>query len=189
MACLVVAATVQFHQTCDKLTPYFREEWSRNIENIETCQNAPELLEKITKHAAHNNLEMDFKNTPVNPSGPNNWQTTKDEPNKEEGAEKTVKAGLRGKLKSSQHKMPPAMWAEYVKHPQCIHKLPHDIKPMRLWCASNGYCYRCYKEDCLKVTRNNNLMHEQKVENRKKVHGHSHTRRLHPKKKSRSKTR
>ena len=103
MACLVVAATVQFHLNCDKLAPYFREEWSRNIENIETCQNAPELLEKITKHAAHNNLEMDFKNTPVNPSGPNNWQTTKDEPNKEEGAEKTVKAGLRGKLKSSQH--------------------------------------------------------------------------------------
>ena len=37
VACSVVAATVQFHPSCDKLEPYFRNTWSQNFEDMDEC--------------------------------------------------------------------------------------------------------------------------------------------------------
>ena len=68
VACSVVAATVQFHPSCDKLEPYFRNTWSQNFKDMDECKNAADLLTTITEHAATLNLDEDFKNTPVHPN-------------------------------------------------------------------------------------------------------------------------
>ena len=74
LACLVVSATVQFHPSCVKLEPYFRNMWSENLADIDECKDASQLIETIAEKAALDNLEWDFKNTPVHPSKPNSWQ-------------------------------------------------------------------------------------------------------------------
>ena len=71
--CSVVAATVQFHPTCDKIEPHFRNTWSQNLEDMNECKNAAVLLETITTHAATLNPDDDFKDTPVHPNRPGSY--------------------------------------------------------------------------------------------------------------------
>ena len=73
VACSVVTATVQFHPSCDKLEPYFRKTWSKNLEDMETATDAEDLLETITKHAATLNLDVDFRDTSVHPNRPGSF--------------------------------------------------------------------------------------------------------------------
>lgn len=158
VACCVVAATAQFHPSCDKIEPFFRKTWSKNFQDMEKCLSAVDVLETVTKHAATLNLDEDFRNTPVNTSNKNSFgakRGTKEEDG-EENKKNNKTTTKTGTPKASQNQMSSEMWQEYMKYPETTKKLPHQIDGMRKWCSSNSTCYRCYKEPCRKTQLDEN---------------------------------
>ena len=164
----MVASTVQFHPTCDKIEQHFRNEWSKNLKDMNECKNAAVLLETIITYASTLNLEDDFKDTPVHPNRPGSYgmkNKTKEKEEEENEAERTIASGKAGKPKASQKHMPPKMWQEYMKYPENTTKLPYQLWQMRKWCTTNTTCYRCYKEDCFKIFKDENATKEDKDNN------------------------